>query len=33
LKKVYDSLPDENGAIIISDWLLNDEKTGLYLQL
>jgi hypothetical protein len=27
-KKVYDSLPNENGAIIISDWLLNDEKTG-----
>jgi 3-hydroxy-5-methyl-1-naphthoate 3-O-methyltransferase len=28
LKKVYDSLPNENGAIIISEWLLNDEKTG-----
>ncbi|MDP9288376.1 MAG: hypothetical protein M3P08_09275 [Thermoproteota archaeon] len=27
-KKFYDSLPKENGAIIISDWLLNDEKTG-----
>jgi 3-hydroxy-5-methyl-1-naphthoate 3-O-methyltransferase len=29
LKKVYDSLPDDrNGIIIISEWLLNDEKTG-----
>jgi hypothetical protein len=28
LKKVYDSPPDENGAIIIIDWWLNDEKTG-----
>ena len=29
LKKIYDSLPnDRNGAIIISEWLLNDEKSG-----
>ena len=28
LKKIYDSLPKENGMIIISGWLLNDEKTG-----
>jgi len=28
LKKVHDSLPSENGMIIISEWLLNDEKTG-----
>jgi predicted transcriptional regulator len=28
LKKVYDSLPSEQGIIIISEWLLNDEKTG-----
>src|SRR5919198_1485809 len=29
LKKIYDSLPnDRNSAIIISEWLLNDEKTG-----
>ena len=28
LKKIYDSLPNENGTIIISEWLLNDEKTG-----
>ena len=28
LKKIYDSLPNENGIIIISEWLLNDEKTG-----
>jgi hypothetical protein len=28
LKKVYDSLPNENGIIIVSDWLLNDRKTG-----
>lgn len=29
LKKVYDSLPsDRDGVIIISEWLLNDEKTG-----
>jgi hypothetical protein len=28
LKKIHDSLPNENGMIIISEWLLNDEKTG-----
>jgi hypothetical protein len=28
LKRVYDSLPSEHGIIIISEWLLNDEKTG-----
>ncbi len=28
LKKIHDSLPSENGMIIISEWLLNDEKTG-----
>jgi len=28
LKKVYDSLRSENDIIIISEWLLNDEKTG-----
>jgi hypothetical protein len=28
LKKIYESLPNENGIIIISEWLLNDEKTG-----
>jgi hypothetical protein len=29
LKKVYNSLPDDrDNAIIISEWLLNDEKTG-----
>ena len=28
LRKIYDSLPDENGVILISEWLLNDEKTG-----
>jgi len=28
LKKIYDSLPNENGIIIISEWLLNDEKSG-----
>jgi hypothetical protein len=27
-KKIYHSLPKGNGAIIISEWLLNDEKTG-----
>jgi hypothetical protein len=27
LKKINDSLP-EKGVIIISEWLLNDEKTG-----
>jgi hypothetical protein len=25
----YDSLTDENGVILISEWLLNDEKTEL----
>ena len=29
LKKIYDSLPNENGIIIISEWLLNDEKLVL----
>lgn len=28
LKKIHDSLPSEKGMIIISEWLLNDEKTG-----
>jgi 3-hydroxy-5-methyl-1-naphthoate 3-O-methyltransferase len=28
LKKIHDSLPSENGMIIISEWLLNNEKTG-----
>jgi hypothetical protein len=28
LKRVYDSLTSEHGIIIISEWLLNDEKTG-----
>jgi len=28
LKKIHDSLSNENGIIIISEWLLNDEKTG-----
>jgi hypothetical protein len=29
LEKVYDSLPeDRDGVIIITEWLLNDEKTG-----
>src|ERR687887_2311633 len=29
LKKIYDSFPnDRNSVIIISEWLLNDEKTG-----
>jgi len=28
LKKVYDSLPNEHGVVIISEWLLNDEKSG-----
>jgi 3-hydroxy-5-methyl-1-naphthoate 3-O-methyltransferase len=28
LKKIYDRLSSENGMIIISEWLLNDEKTG-----
>jgi hypothetical protein len=29
LKKIYDSLPDDRkGVVLISEWLLNDEKTG-----
>jgi hypothetical protein len=28
LKNVYDRLPNDNGVILISEWLLNDEKTG-----
>ncbi|MDQ6668944.1 MAG: acetylserotonin O-methyltransferase [Thermoproteota archaeon] len=28
LKKIYDSLHNENSTILISEWLLNDEKTG-----
>ena len=28
LKKIHESLTNENGMIIISEWLLNDEKTG-----
>ena len=28
LKKIHDSLPSENGMILISEWLLNNEKTG-----
>ena len=28
LKNVYDSLPNDHGIVIISEWLLNDEKTG-----
>jgi hypothetical protein len=28
LKNIYDSLPHENGIILISEWLLNDKKTG-----
>jgi hypothetical protein len=28
LKKIHDSLPSGNGMILISEWLLNDEKTG-----
>jgi len=28
LKKVYDSLPNKHGIVIISEWLLNDDKTG-----
>ncbi|MGA7900013.1 MAG: methyltransferase [Nitrososphaeraceae archaeon] len=27
LEKIYDSLPNDS-TIIISEWLLNDEKTG-----
>ncbi|MGA9319205.1 MAG: methyltransferase [Nitrososphaeraceae archaeon] len=28
LRRIYDSLPDEDGVILISEWLLNDEKAG-----
>lgn len=29
LRKIYDSLPDDRrGVVLISEWLLNDEKTG-----
>lgn len=28
LKKTYDSLSSENGVVIISEWLLNDDRTG-----
>jgi tRNA A58 N-methylase Trm61 len=28
LKKIHDSLSNENGIILISEWVLNDEKTG-----
>jgi 3-hydroxy-5-methyl-1-naphthoate 3-O-methyltransferase len=29
LRKIYDSLPaDRKGVVLISEWLLNDEKTG-----
>jgi len=28
LRRIYDSLPDEDGVILISEWQLNDEKTG-----
>lgn len=28
LRRIYHSLPDEDGVILISEWLLNDEKTG-----
>ena len=28
LKRIHESLPNEKGMIIISEWLLNDEKTG-----
>jgi hypothetical protein len=28
LRKIYDSLSSENGVVIISEWLLNDERTG-----
>lgn len=28
-RKIYDCLPDDgNGVVLISEWLLNDEKTG-----
>lgn len=28
LKRIFDSLPSNHGAVIISEWFLNDEKTG-----
>jgi hypothetical protein len=28
LKKVYDSLSDDNGVVMVSEWLLNDQMTG-----
>jgi hypothetical protein len=28
LKRIYNSLPNENGTIIISEWFLNNDKTG-----
>ena len=28
LRRICDSLPDEDGVSLISEWLLNDEKTG-----
>jgi 3-hydroxy-5-methyl-1-naphthoate 3-O-methyltransferase len=28
LRKIYDSLPERNGVVLISEWLLNDTKTG-----
>jgi len=28
LRKIYHNLPKQNGVVLISEWLLNDEKTG-----
>lgn len=28
LKRIYNNLPNENSAIIISEWFLNNDKTG-----
>ena len=28
LEKVYDSLPDKNGVVMIYGWLLNDKNTN-----
>ena len=28
LRRICDSLPDEDGVSLISEWLLNDETTG-----
>jgi hypothetical protein len=28
LRKIYHSLPEQNGVVLISEWFLNDEKTG-----